>query len=136
MLIHARGCRVLMPGRPSMPSSHLLDFGGAGSAHAPSFPAAAAHTNVGSQGAHGTCASPSPAFSEKIRSIADDEWDGLIEDAKQLLHVHSAAFADSKVGEAIRSLLDEEFGAELPAGPWSNGHVPGCMNSSRLHPTR
>ena len=96
--------------------THLLDFGGAGSAHASSFPAAAAATNVGGQGAHWTCATPSPAFSEKIPFIADDEWDALIEDAKQLLHVHSAAFADSKVGEAIRSLLDEEFGAELPDG--------------------
>jgi len=96
--------------------THLLDFGGAGSAHAPSFPAAAAATNVGGQGAHWTCATPSPAFSEKIPFIADDEWDGLIEEAKGLLHVHSAAFADSKVGEAIRSLLEEEFGAELPDG--------------------
>lgn len=96
--------------------THLLDFGGEGSAHAPSFPAAAAATNVGGQGAHWTCATPSPAFSEKIPFIADDEWDGLIEAAKGLLHVHSAAFADSKVGEAIRSLLDEEFGAELPDG--------------------
>ena len=96
--------------------THLLDFGGAGSAHASSFPAAAAATNVGGQGAHWTCATPSPAFSEKIPFIADDEWDGLIEDAKQLLHVHSAAFADSAVGEAIRTLLDEEFGAELPDG--------------------
>lgn len=96
--------------------THLFDFGGEGSAHAPSFPAAAAATNVGGQGAHWTCATPSPAFSEKIPFIADAEWDGLIEEAKHLLHVHSAAFADSKVGEAIRSLLDEEFGAELPEG--------------------
>ena len=96
--------------------THLLDFGGEGSAHVPSFPAAAAATNVGGQGAHWTCATPSPAFSEKIAFIGDDEWEGLIEEAKALLHVHSAAFADSKVGEAIRSLLDGEFGAELPEG--------------------
>ena len=59
--------------------THLLDFGGEGSAHAPTFPAAAAATNVGGQGAHWTCATPSPAFSEKIPFIADDEWDGLID---------------------------------------------------------
>ena len=96
--------------------THLLDFGGEGSAHAPSFPAAAAATNVGGEGAHRTSATPTPAFSEKIPFIADGEWDGLIAEAKGLLHVQSAAFADSKVGEAIRSLLDEEFGAELPEG--------------------
>ena len=50
--------------------THLLDFGGHGSAHAPTFPAAAAATNVGGQGAHWTCATPSPAFSEKIPFIA------------------------------------------------------------------
>lgn len=94
--------------------THLLDFGGPGSAHAASFPAVAAATNVGGQGAHWTCATPEPAFSEKIPFIPQEEWDFLINQAKGLLHVQSAAFADSAVGEAIRSLLDEEFGAELP----------------------
>ncbi len=96
--------------------THLLDFGGAGSAHAESFPAAAAATNVGGQGAHWTCATPSPAFSEKIPFISDAEWDELIANAKDLLHVQSAAFADSAVGVAVRSLLEQEFGAELPEG--------------------
>ncbi|WP_336630555.1 MULTISPECIES: GMC oxidoreductase [unclassified Microbacterium] len=96
--------------------THLLDFGGAGSAHAPTFPAAAAATNVGGQGAHWTCATPAPAFSEKLPFVADDEWDDLVAEAGRLLHVQSAAFADSAVGDAIRSLLDEEFGAELPEG--------------------
>ena len=75
--------------------THLLDFGGEGSASAPSFPAAAAATNVGGQGAHWTCATPSPSFSEKIPFIPDDEWDDLLAVAKDLLHVQSAAFADS-----------------------------------------
>ncbi|KAA9105057.1 GMC oxidoreductase [Microbacterium rhizomatis] len=96
--------------------THLLDFGGEGSSHAPTFPAGAASTNVGGMGAHWTCATPSPAFSEKIAFIPDDEWDDLLETAKGLLHVQSAAFADSAVGEGIRSLLEEEFGAELPEG--------------------
>jgi pyranose oxidase len=96
--------------------TYLLDFGGAGSAHAETFPAAAAATNVGGQGAHWTAAIPRPAFSEKIPFIADDEWEVLIERAEQLLHKQSAAFADSALGAAIRSLLDEEFGVELPAG--------------------
>ncbi|MCW4466285.1 GMC oxidoreductase [Glutamicibacter sp. MNS18] len=96
--------------------THLLDFGGPGAAHAPSFPAAAAATNVGGQGVHWTCATPEPAFSEKIPFIPDSEWNGLITEAKRLLHVQSAAFADSAVGAAIRNLLDEEFGAELPDG--------------------
>jgi pyranose oxidase len=96
--------------------THLLDFGGDGSAHAPTFPAAAAATNVGGQGAHWTCAIPRPAFSEKVPFIPDEEWDGLIEAAESLLHAQSAAFADSAIGSAIRALLDEEFGAELPAG--------------------
>lgn len=96
--------------------THLLDFGGPGSAHAQSFPAAAAATNVGGQGAHWTCATPEPAFSEKVPFIPGTEWDELIHEAKRLLHVQCAAFADSAVGAAIRCLLDEEFGAELPEG--------------------
>ena len=96
--------------------THLFDFGGEGSAHAPTFAAAAGATNVGGQGAHWTCATPSPAFSEKIPFIPDAEWDELIEQAKSLLHVQERAFADSAVGAAIRSLLSEEFAAELPEG--------------------
>lgn len=96
--------------------THLLDFGGEGSAHAETFPAAAAATNVGGQGAHWTCAIPRPAFSEKVAFIDDDEWEDLISTAEGLLHAQSAAFADSPIGGAIRSLLDDEFGSELPAG--------------------
>ncbi|WP_336853570.1 GMC oxidoreductase [Sinomonas albida] len=96
--------------------THLIDFGGDGSGHAPTFPAAAAATNVGGQGAHWTCATPSPAFSEKVPFIPDDEWEELIGRAKELLHVQSAAFADSGVGAGIRSLLEEEFAGELPEG--------------------
>lgn len=96
--------------------THLLDFGGAGSAHAQSFPAAAASTNVGGMGAHWTGATPSPAFSERIPFIPDDEWDDLLSEAARLLHVQTAAFADSAIGEAIRSLLAEEFAGELPEG--------------------
>lgn len=96
--------------------THLFDFGGAGSAHAPTFPAAAGATNVGGQGAHWTCAIPRPAFSEKVPFIADDEWDELIVAAERLLHAQNAAFADSAVGGAIRSLLSEEFAGELPEG--------------------
>src|SRR6478609_5858375 len=93
--------------------THLFDFGGEGSAHAPTFAAAAGATNVGGQGAHWTCATPSPAFSEKLPFIADAEWDELIGTAKGLLHVQDAAFADSAVGAAIRSLLSEKFAADL-----------------------
>ena len=96
--------------------THLFDFGGEGSAHAPTFAAAAGATNVGGQGSHWTCATPSPAFSEKIPFIPDAEWDSLIGTAKDLLHVQDAAFADSAVGAAIRSLLSEEYADDLPEG--------------------
>lgn len=96
--------------------THLLDFGGEGTAHTADFPAAAAATNVGGQGAHWTCAIPRPGFSEKLDFIADDDWEELISAAEGLLHKQSAAFSDSPVGAAIRTLLDEEFGAELPEG--------------------
>jgi pyranose oxidase len=96
--------------------THLIDFGGEGSGHAPTFPAAAASTNVGGMGAHWTCATPSPSFTEKIPFIADPEWNDLVEVAANLLHVQSAAFADSAIGEGIRSLLEEEFAGELPEG--------------------
>ncbi|TFB15976.1 FAD-binding protein [Microbacterium sp. 3H14] len=96
--------------------THLLDFGGEGSAHAATFPAAAAATNVGGQGAHWTCAIPRPAFSEKLPFIDDAEWEDLIATAEGLLHQQSAAFSASPIGAAIRSLLEGEFGAELPDG--------------------
>lgn len=96
--------------------THLLDFGGEGSAHAPTFAAGAVATNVGGQGAHWTCATPSPSFSEKIPFIPDAEWDDLLGVAASLLHVQSAAFADSGIGAGIRSLLEEEFAGELPEG--------------------
>ena len=96
--------------------TYLLDFGGEGSAHSETFPAAAAATNVGGQGAHWTAAIPRPAFSERIPFIGDEEWEELIEVAEMLLHKQSAAFADSALGGAIRSLLEEEFAAELPEG--------------------
>lgn len=96
--------------------THLLDFGGDGSAHAPTFPAVAAATNVGGQGAHWTCAIPRPSFSEKVAFIDDAEWEDLISTAEGLLHHQAAAFADSPIGGAIRSLLNDEFGAELPDG--------------------
>ncbi|KSU54605.1 GMC oxidoreductase [Microbacterium enclense] len=96
--------------------THLLDFGGEGSAHASNFPAAAAATNVGGQGAHWTCAIPRPAFSEMIDVIPDGEWEDLISTAEGLLHKQSAAFSDSPVGAAIRELLSREFGDELPDG--------------------
>lgn len=96
--------------------THLIDFGGEGSGHAPTFPAAAASTNVGGMGAHWTCATPRPSGSEKVSFIADAEWSELIDTAEELLHVQSAAFADSPIGGAIRSLLAEEF-SELPVQP-------------------
>jgi pyranose oxidase len=96
--------------------THLIDFGGEGSGHAATFPAGAASTNVGGMGAHWTCATPAPAFSERIPFLADDEWERLVEEAGRLLHVQNAAFADSGVGTAIRSLLAEEFGDEVPDG--------------------
>ncbi|GAA5026748.1 GMC oxidoreductase [Microbacterium fluvii] len=94
----------------------LLDFGGEGAAHAATFPAAAAANNVGGQGAHWTCAIPRPAFSEKVPFIPDDEWEDLISTAEALLHHRADAFSDSPIGTAIRSLLTDEFGAELPEG--------------------
>ncbi|WP_394769590.1 GMC oxidoreductase [Lacisediminihabitans sp.] len=94
--------------------THLFDFGGDGSAHAPTFPAAATATNVGGQGAHWTCAIPRPSGSEKVSFIPDSEWDGLIAVAESLLHAQNAAFADSPIGGGIRALLAEEF-SELPA---------------------
>lgn len=96
--------------------THLLDFGGTGSGHAVTFPAAAAATNVGGQGAHWTCAIPRPAFSELISFIPGEEWADLIGTAGGLLHATEQAFAHSRVGHAIRELLAEEFAGELPAG--------------------
>lgn len=95
--------------------THLIDFGGEGSGHAPTFPAAAASTNVGGMGAHWTCAIPRPSGSELIPFIPAPEWEGLIAEAESLLHAQSAAFADSPIGEGIRALLAEEFAEGLPA---------------------
>ncbi|MEP6842142.1 MAG: GMC oxidoreductase [Pseudolysinimonas sp.] len=110
--------------------THLLDFGGPGSAHAPTFPAGAASTNVGGMGAHWTCATPAPAFSERISFIGDAEWDDLIGEAGRLLHVQDAVFADSAVGRAIRELLEEEFAGEFPAG-YGPGTLPVAGDPQR-----
>ncbi|GAA5063800.1 pyranose oxidase [Thermocatellispora tengchongensis] len=96
--------------------THLIDFGGPGSGHAAGFPAAALSTCVGGQGAHWTCATPRPAFSEKIPFIPGGEWDGLIEEAEALLHTTHNAFSGSQVSGAIQALLAEEFAGELPDG--------------------
>lgn len=96
--------------------THLIDFGGEGSGHAPSFPAAAAATNVGGQGAHWTCAIPRPHGSERVDFIDDAEWDDLIDVAENLLHAQSEAFADSPIGAAIRELLEAEYAGRLPEG--------------------
>jgi pyranose oxidase len=96
--------------------THLIDFGGEGSGHAPTFPAAAGSTNVGGQGAHWTCAIPRPHGSERVDFIDDAEWNALIDAAEGLLHAQSAAFADSPIGAAIRDLLAEKYEGELPEG--------------------
>jgi pyranose oxidase len=102
--------------------THLIDFGGPGAGHAASFPAAAVATNVGGQGAHWTCAVPRPAFSELIPFIPGPEWEDLIGEAERLIGATPDAFADSPVGTAIRSLLEEEFAGELP-----DGYGPGVL---------
>ena len=96
--------------------THLLDFGGPGTAHAAQFPAGAASTNVGGMGAHWTCATPAPSFSERIPFIPDDEWEALVDDAERLLHVQHAAFADSAISAAISTVLAGEFAGRLPEG--------------------
>ena len=88
---------------PRAQGTHLIDFGGEGSGHAPTFPAAAASTNVGGMGAHWTCAIPSPGVQRedpvhRRRRVGR----AASQTAEDLLHVQSAAFADSAVGGAIR----------------------------------
>src|SRR3954453_6194999 len=58
--------------------THLLDFGGEGSGHAPTFPAAAASTNGGGVGAPWTVGIPRPHGSEKVSFIPPDEWEDLV----------------------------------------------------------
>jgi len=96
--------------------TYLLDFGGPGAAHAAQFPAGAASTNVGGMGAHWTCATPSPSFSERVPFIGDEEWADLLAEADRLLHVRTDAFADSAISRAISTQLADEFAGELPAG--------------------
>ena len=97
--------------------THLFDFGGEGSAHAPTFAAAAGATNVGGQGAHWTCATPSPAFSEKIPFIPDAEWDDLIDAGEEpAARAEMPRSPTPRSARRIRSLLEEEFAGELPEG--------------------
>jgi pyranose oxidase len=95
--------------------THLIDFGGPGSGHAPSFPAGAVATCVGGQGAHWTCATPEPRYSERIDFIPDDEWNEHLAAAEALLHVTHTAFADSPIGAAINARLTDTFAEEFPA---------------------
>ena len=105
--------------------THLLDFGGEGSAHAPTFPAAAAATNVGGQGAHWTCATPSPAFSEKVPFIADDEWDDLHRrPPRGCCTCRAPRSRTPPSASGIRSLLEEEFARRAARGLRPE-HAPG-----------
>jgi pyranose oxidase len=89
--------------------THLIDFGGPGSGHASSFPMASVASNVGGQGAHWTCAVPRPHGSEKISFYSDAEWEDYLTVAEDLLKVEKNPFKKSKVGNAIRQVLQEEF---------------------------
>ena len=84
--------------------THLLDFGGEGSAHAPTFPAAAAATNVGGQGAHWTCGDPEPGV-QRAGAVHRRRTSGSDLSRRRQPNCctcSSAAFADSAVGGAIR----------------------------------
>lgn len=96
--------------------THLVDFGGPGSGHATQFPAAALATCVGGQGAHWTCATPRPSFSERIPFIPDDEWDELVLKAEGLLHTTHSAFEGSPIAAALRRAVSAAVDHELPAG--------------------
>lgn len=96
--------------------THLVDFGGPGSGHAAQFPAAALATCVGGQGAHWTCATPRPAFSEKIDFIPDDEWDELILEGERLLHTTHRAFDRSPIAAALQHAVSAAVDDKLPEG--------------------
>ncbi len=96
--------------------THLVDFGGPGSGHSSQLPAAALATCVGGQGAHWTCATPRPSFSERIPFIPDDEWDRLIVDGEALLHTTHTAFTGSPIAAALQRSISAVVDHELPAG--------------------
>ncbi|HWI30743.1 MAG TPA: GMC oxidoreductase [Microbacterium sp.] len=88
--------------------THLIDDGGEHSGHAAGMPAAAVATNVGGQGAHWTCATPRPVDNERVDFIDDDEWEDLITEAEQLLHVKKDIFT-SPITDAITRRLSQLF---------------------------
>ncbi|BDZ44116.1 GMC family oxidoreductase N-terminal domain-containing protein [Naasia aerilata] len=96
--------------------THLVDFGGPGSGHSSEFPAAAIATCVGGQGAHWTCATPRPQFSERIPFIPTDEWDALVERAEAVLHTTHTAFEGSAIAAGLQAAVSAAVDADLPPG--------------------
>ena len=97
--------------------THLLDFGGEGSAHAADVPGRGRRDECGRTGRALDVRDPVAGIQRedpvhRRRRVGRPDRDRR----SDLLHVQSAAFADSGVGEGIRALLEEEFAGELPDG--------------------
>lgn len=83
------------------------------------LPAAVASAGVGGMGQHWTCACPTPGESERPPQIPRDEFDALLERARELLHVTQEAFAPS----GVRAAVERELGAIFNPGRPADRHV-------------
>jgi hypothetical protein len=90
--------------------TELIDPAGPRDGH---MPAAAISTNVGGMGAHWSCATPPPGDDERISSIDDVEWEGLLMIAGELLNSSTSAFGASARGAAMIEALRDEFAGVL-----------------------
>lgn len=92
----------------TVPGLHLVRAGG--------LPAAAMASCVGGMGVYWGGVTPRPLDSERVPFIADDDWSEAIAAAERVLGTDHVPFAESVVGEGIRSRLVEVFDGRLPAG--------------------
>jgi pyranose oxidase len=84
--------------------------------HPSGMPAAAMTSGVGGMGAHWGCVTPRPLDSERIPFIAERDWAEALATAERLLATTRSAFAESKGGQAIHSVLAELFDPLFPVG--------------------
>jgi pyranose oxidase len=102
--------------RPMHVEGTIMSPGGtylAAPGHQDSMPAAAMSSCVGGMGVHWTCATPRPFDDERIPFIDDQELEAAFAEAERLMNV--TTLPENPYGRAIREILVNHFGEELPA---------------------
>lgn len=89
----------------------LSEFGN----NATAMPGASVAWNVGGMSVHWAAATPTPYGAEIPAEIGSAEWAADLHTARELLHVHEAAYPSDAVGKAVLAVVDGVFGESSAA---------------------